>query len=57
MFDYLIGVLVHKSHVENYSVTRIILIFSNETPGCDLMYFILEFCVKRIVLLAEWRKY
>ena len=40
MFEYLTGVLVHKSRVANYSVKRIILITFNRTPGCDLMYYI-----------------
>ena len=37
-FEYLTGVLVHKSCVANYFIKRDNLANFDETPGCDLLY-------------------
>ena len=52
-FEYLTGVLVHKSRVANYSVKRIIQIILMKLQDviCCICVRILNY--KRIVLLAE----
>ena len=50
-FECSTGVLVHKSHVANYSVKDNLVNF-NETPGCDLLYLCWNFELQRNCALS-----